>query len=84
MCNLNKERAQFNEFLFYNLQNFLCACNPMRENTQQQQENIKQKQGIMPNISKEKLNQQKKKHIVITTKSVEKKEIMFCNNKGGH
>jgi hypothetical protein len=32
----------------------------MRENTQQQQENIKQKQGIMPNISKEKLNQQKK------------------------
>jgi hypothetical protein len=56
----------------------------MRENTQQQQENIKQKQGIMPNISKEKLNQQKKKHIVITTKSVEKKEIMFCNNRGGH
>lgn len=39
----------------------------------------------MPNISKEKLNQQKKTHthIVITTKSIEKKEIMFCNNKGG-
>ncbi len=31
----------------------------------------------MPNISKEKLNQQQKRHIVVTTKSVEEQEIMF-------